>query len=233
MHTLLQTAAVAALLATVPASAFAASKTFEVEPFTAIEISSGIDARVTTGGTLSVVGEAPDEGQLSELKVEVSGGKLRAFVDWNLLGFLMPDKTLKLTVTVPELNSVSADSGADVVVTGVTGTVVTLGASSGANLSVTGATGKQYEIGSSSGAGLAVEGTCESAAIEASSGATLRADELLCQTIRAEASSGATADVFASAGAKLEASSGATLNVAGKPASVEQDASSGGSVNIR
>jgi hypothetical protein len=233
MHTLINAAAAAALLAALPATAFAASKTFNVEPFTAIEISSGIDAKVTTGGTLSVVGEAPDDGQLNELKVEVSGGKLRAFVDWNLLGFLMPEKTLKLTITVPELHAANADSGASVEVAGVSGDVVSLGASSGANLSVTGAAGTRYEIESSSGAGLTVEGACETAMLEASSGANLGADKLLCQSVTAEASSGASADVFASARAKLEASSGANLDLAGKPASIEQDASSGASINIR
>lgn len=228
----------AALLAMGPASALAASKTFDVEPFTAIEITSGLDAVVTVGGTLSVVAESPRQEELDELRIEVRNGRLRASTDgedWGLLEFLFEagNRETRITITVPELTAAEASAGSDVDVSGMSGDEVVLNASSGADLNVTAASGTRFELNASSGSDLTVEGTCKSADVNASSGSDLDAERLLCEDVAVNASSGSGARVHASASVDAEASSGASVSVSGKPAEVEQEASSGGDIDLR
>jgi hypothetical protein len=237
MHVVAKAAVAAVLCLAAPATAFAASKTFDVGPFTAIEISSGIDAIVTVGGaTQSVVAESPNQEELDELIVEVVDGKLHARTDWDffdLFNWAAGDRQTKVTITVPALTEANANSGADINVTGISGDQVRLESSSGADLDASGVTAKTYILNASSGADLTVSGTCESADIDSSSGSDLRADKLLCADVSAKASSGSSADVYATASLKADVSSGATVGVYGKPAKVEDEVSSGGDLELR
>ena len=103
MQLLVRAAMSAIFLVAAGGGALAASKTFEVGPFTEIEISSGINATVTVGGTQSVVAESPRQQELDELIVEVSGGKLRAYTDWNLFDLFDwgMDPRTTITISVP------------------------------------------------------------------------------------------------------------------------------------
>jgi hypothetical protein len=233
---LLLGAAVATVLLGTSGAALAASKTFELEPFTSVEIGSGINAVVTVGGAQSVVAESPNQSEIDELIVEVRDGKLRATTDWDifdLFDWAGGDRATKIVISVPALTGVAANSGSDVDVTGLSGENVELNSSSGADLDVTGVTGKAFDLNVSSGADLHVDGTCESAKVNASSGSDLRAEKLLCQTVDANASSGSSADVYATGSLRANVSSGASLNVYGKPATVEDEVSSGGDVELR
>jgi hypothetical protein len=235
---LLAKAAVAAVLClAAPATALAASKTFDVEPFTAIEISSGIDAIVTVGGaTQSVVAESPKQEELDELIVEVRDGKFHAHTDrdfFDLFDWAESDRQTRITITVPALTAAEANSGADIDVSGISGDSVRLASSSGADLEATAVSGKSFDLNSSSGADLTVAGTCESARVDVSSGSDLHADKLLCADVEANASSGSDAEVYASASIRANVSSGASIDVYGKPATVEDEVSSGGEVRLR
>ncbi len=229
--------ALAAIVASMPFAVLGAEKTFDLPTFTGIEISSGIDAvvTVTPGATQSVVVTSPHQEEIDELKVEVTGGTLKAYTDFNLFDlfdFVQGDRQTVVTITVPALASASANSGSDIALSGIGGDVVTLNSSSGSDLTVTGATGKSYDIDSSSGSDLSVEGTCESARINSSSGSNVRADKLLCLNVDANASSGSDADVYASESVKAEASSGSDLTVYGKPKQTEINSSSGADIHI-
>ena len=236
MHLLAGAAMAAVFFVATGSLALAASKTFDVAPFSEIEISSGINAVVTVGGAQSVVAESPRQEELDELIVEVSGGKLRAYTDWNLLDLFdwgPGDRQTTITISVPSLSAADANSGADIDVSGIAGNMVRLNSTSGADLVARDMAATDYDLSVSSGADLTVEGTCESAKADASSGADLRADKLLCADVDATASSGASADVYASASLKANASSGASIDVYGKPATVDDEASSGGDINLR
>jgi hypothetical protein len=231
-------AAIAAVLCLAgSAGALAASKTFDVGPFTAIEISSGINAIVTVGGTTqSVVAESPNQQELDELIVEVNGGKLHAHTDWDffdLFDWAAGDSQTTITIVVPALTAAEANSGADVAVSGISADSVQLASSSGAGLEAIAVSGKSFDLNASSGANLSVSGTCERAHVNASSGSDLRAEKLLCADVDANASSGADAEVYASASLRANASSGASIDVYGKPATVEDEVSSGGDVRLR
>lgn len=238
MQILSMTAAAVLITLAVPGVALAASKTYEPGTFTELRISSGVDAKVTVGGTIqSVVAESPRQEELDELIVEVTDGKLHVHRDWDFFDLFNfgPGDNLQtvVTISVPALVNVESSSGADVQVTGLTGDRLELQSSSGADLRVTGAAGREFELDSSSGSDLEVDGTCERASANSSSGSDLRADKLLCAEIDVDASSGSSAQVYASATLRAEASSGANVDVYGKPKTVDQETSSGGDVELR
>jgi hypothetical protein len=137
-----------------------------------------------------------------------------------------------ITISVPALSAATADSGADVDVTGMSGDGVTLNTSSGARIVARAAAGRSYDLNASSGSNLSVEGTCQSARVVVSSGANVRADRLLCTDVDANASSGADANLYASGSFKGEASSGSDIKVYGNPANQQVNTSSGADINI-
>jgi hypothetical protein len=108
--------------------------------------------------------------------------------------------------------------------------VESLSASSGADLVVTGVNGGDIELDSSSGADLRVSGQCASFTAGASSGADLHAQELRCESGSVDASSGADARVFASGRLNVEASSGGGVIAYGNPGIGNISLSSGGSL---
>jgi hypothetical protein len=213
--------------------ALGASKTYELEAFSAVEISSGINAKIEVGPAQSIRAESPRQRDLDDLVVEVRDGRLRAYSDWNLLDlFNFGDRRVEMSITVPALDDAETTSGAGIDVTGMSGETVALKSTSGARIDAAGVAGKTFRIEVTSGARIGVEGACGSADVEVTSGATLRADRLECADVQVDASSGANASVFASSSVKADASSGASIDVRGKPASVEIDESSGGDVDI-
>lgn len=235
MHRLVGAAALAALIAVLPTAATAESRTYDVDSFTEIEISSGIDATIAIGETQSVEAEATDAVRLDELIVEVSNGRLHARFDWDVLDlFSFGDAgRVRVTVTVPAIEAIESNSGADVVATGITGDRLDLASSSGADLEARDIAVETVVLESSSGADLDVSGTCTSARAETSSGANIDARDLVCETVEVEASSGADAAVHATQSVRAEASSGGNIDIHGAPAEVRTDESSGGDVTLR
>lgn len=233
MHGSMRTAvAAAALLLAAPA--YAETRTIELPAFTAIDVSSGINATISVGGTQSIEAEAKDAKLLDELQVRVEDGVLKAYIDWNLFDLFSfgPAREINVRIVAPTVTSVEASAGADVDAAGVSGDSLEFNVSSGADLSLTGVAGKSVSLNASSGADLRVEGSCETGEIDASSGSDIRADELLCAIIDVNASSGSDIEVFAGKAVKANASSGSEIDVHGNPASVENEESSGGDINI-
>lgn len=234
MHGITKLAAASAALLLLAAPALAETRTIELPAFTALDISSGIDAVVTVGGTQSITAEATDKRLLDDLKLKVEGNTLKAYYDWSffdLFAFGNRDQ-IKLTIVAPALTKVEASAGSDVEATGVTGDALEFNSSSGADLSLKAVAGKSIDLNASSGAGLEIEGTCETGTANASSGSDLEADDLLCVTMDANASSGSDLDAYASKSVKANASSGSDLTIHGNPAEVEQESSSGSDVKI-
>lgn len=234
MHGITKLAAASAALLLLAAPALAETRTIELPAFTALDVSSGIDAVVTVGGTQSITAEATDKRLLDDLKLKVEGNTLKAYYDWSffdLFAFGNRDQ-IKLTIAVPALTKVEASAGSDVEATGVTGDALEFNSSSGADLSLKAVAGKSIDLNASSGAGLEIEGTCETGTANASSGSDLEADDLLCVTMDANASSGSDLDAYASKSVKANASSGSDLTIHGNPAEVEQESSSGSDVKI-
>lgn len=222
-----------ALAMAIPGAGLAADRTYDLPLFTAIDISAGVDAVVTVGGSQSVAATAADDAILRELRVEVRDGTLKVWRDWDILDlFEIGPKDTSMTITAPSLTGAEASAGADVAVSGLTGERVLLEASSGADLKATDMQATTVEIDVSSGADLSANGTCTRVDIDVSSGARAEVDDLACTDAKVEASSGANVTLRASGSLRAEASSGADIRVRGKPANSRVEESSGGKVTI-
>jgi hypothetical protein len=234
MHGIVKLAAASAALLLLAAPALAETRTIELPAFTALDVSSGIDAVVSIGATQSITAEAKDKRLLDDLQLKVDGNTLKAYYDWSFFDiFTFGNRDqIKLTITVPALEKIEASAGSDVVAAGVSGDALEFGASSGADLSLSGVVGKSIDLDASSGAGLKIEGTCETGKANASSGSDLDAEDLLCATMDANASSGSDLEVYASKSIKANASSGSDLSIYGNPAEVDQESSSGSDIKI-
>jgi hypothetical protein len=234
MHGIVKLAAASAALLLLAAPALAETRTIDLPAFTGLDISSGIDAIVTVGGTQSITVEAKDKRLLDDLQLKVEGNTLKAYYDWSFFDiFTFGDRDqIKLTITAPALSKVEASAGADVEATGVTGDALTFRASSGSDLKLRGVAGKSIDLGASSGAGLDIDGTCVDGKADSSSGSDLDAEKLLCETMDANSSSGSDLDVYASKSAKANASSGSDLTIHGNPAEVDQESSSGSDITL-
>lgn len=222
-----------ALAIAIPGVGLAADRTYDLPPFTAIDISAGVDAVVTVGGSQSVAATARDHSSLDELRVEVRDGTLKVWRDWDILDlFEFGRDETKMTISAPTLTGAESSAGADVAVSGLSGETVWLEASSGADLKATDMQATNVEIDVSSGADLSANGTCTSLDVEISSGAHAEIADLACTDAEVEASSGAGVTLRASGSLRAEASSGADITVKGKPKTSNVEESSGGEVTI-
>jgi hypothetical protein len=224
--------ALAALIALVnPAQA--EMRTLDLGAFTEIDIGNGIEAEITVGGEQSITAEGLDPTDLESLRTEVRDGKLWAWLDWNIFDlFNLEGRQTRLTITVPALTSVGANTGSEVKVTGVAGDAVYIGASKGAIIEAVAVAGKKFVIEAYEGAEVSVSGTCESATMNASAGAELDAQGLQCESAFVSGDSGASLKIFASASLTAHAEAGSSIEVHGAPATVEEHESSGGSIDI-
>jgi hypothetical protein len=220
------------LLAATPG--LSADRTYDLPPFTAIDISSGVDAMVTVGGTQSISATARNAADLDDLTVEVVDGTLKVGRDWDILDIFeaFSDRDIRFTIAAPSLISAVASSGADVDVSGLSGDSVRIEASSGADLKSTDMRATSITVEISSGSDLEANGTCTTLDVRISSGADADLDELVCTDVTIDASSGSDASVHASGSLKASASSGAEIAVHGKPATTDIQESSGGGVDL-
>jgi hypothetical protein len=226
-------AATAALCLAVPGVALADTRIIDARDFTGVDVSSGIRATVTIGQAFSVTAESGRADDLSELRIGVHDGMLRAGYDWNIFQlFDFPGRDLKLTITMPSLDRVDASSGSSLVATGGTAQSFAIDASSGAAVTITGATSQTYALDSSSGAGITISGSCNTATADASSGSNVEARELDCAEASADTSSGAHVSITAHSSIAIDASSGSGVTVYGKPAVKSLDTNSGASVSF-
>lgn len=231
MHATITAAAFAAALLASPA--LAETRTIELPEFTAIDISSGIDAKVTIGAQ-SVTAEARNAADLDELKLVVENGVLRAYTEWSVFDIfdLGIDRDLKLTISAPSLTGVAASAGADVDAAGLAGDDLKFTATAGSDLSLTAVAGKTITLEASAGADLKIEGSCETGTIKADAGADLDAAALKCADVTVNGSAGSDLDVFASNSIKADAFAGSDITVSGNPKTVTQNASAGGEIEI-
>lgn len=228
MRTFTATALVALLAA---APAMAETRTFDMDAFDGIKVSSGLDLTFEVGPAQSVTVDHNGD-DWDRFEIDVSGGVLElgrrsnGIMNWGRRpGF-------KVTVTAPNIHTLKVSSGADAEGSGMSGEQVVISVSSGSDATVTGIQAGSVELSSSSGADLSASGTCDSLEASSSSGSDIEAGDLICRFVEADASSGSDIEVHATESLEAEASSGADIEVSGSPVSVSVEKSSGGSVDV-
>ena len=213
------------------AAANAETKTFDVDGFDKIQVSSGLDVYFEAGEDTSVSAEQRD-GNWDDLEVSVRGDTLvlkrprRSGFSWGRR------PSYSITVSAPIVSELSVHAGSDVEGKGMSGETVIISTSSGSEAEVEDIEAENVELEASSGSDLTVSGTCLNVEAKSSSGADIEADELICETAKASASSGSDIELFASVRLVASASSGADIDVEGSPTDVNVEKSSGGSVDV-
>lgn len=188
-------------------------QSFDVEDFSRVAASQGVEVNVIMGATARVIASADTEKDLERLEIEVDDGELRIRRGyWSSSIWNWGESYGKVSV--------------DVVATELAG----LSSSSGARVTAVDITCSELSLDASSGSRLAVSGGCSEVDVDASSGAAIDARDLEAEVVTVDASSGANIDVFASTDFQGDASSGANVDVYGTPQVFESDTSSGGRI---
>ncbi len=199
-----------------------------ISGFDKISVSTGIELILTQDNLEKVVVEV-DENILEILKTEVEGGKLKIYLEEGV----SHTKTMKVYVTVKQLNSITASSGSEVkTVNKINAENLTVSSSSGSEVTME-VNCSMVTADSSSGSELTVSGTSMAIKAESSSGSELNASQLVAEKGEASASSGSNLDVHVTKEIKAHASSGSDITVTGNPGSRDSDSSSGGSIRFK
>jgi hypothetical protein len=224
-------AASAVALAAVPA--VASPLPIELDPFNRASISSAIEATIIIGSEQSVDVEVNDPAVLDELRAEVVNGQLRVWRDRGLIGFaIFRDDMLKLTVTVPTLDAIAAESAADVVIIGAHGDDLAIAAESSATIVLSDLAVGSLRVDAESAADIELSGTCDKAVVRIQSSARLDAGRLKCADVDAIASSSSTARLSGSRNVEATASSSARIELVGRPTGLFADVNSSGDIDI-
>jgi hypothetical protein len=222
------------LLSTGAAFAQTAPQVRSVASFHAVEVSNGIELRLTPGTTQRVEASADEADQLARLKTEVRDGVLKISYDRELTESMGFSKTrhLRVDVTATSLTALHASSGAKAEVLGAFTTQnldveVSSGATLRANFSST-----DLRAQVSSGGVATLAGTAQRLDVGASSGGVFKGGELTARACDANASSGGNVAVAVQETLTANASSGGDVRYSGSPR-VSKHTSSGGSVKQR
>jgi hypothetical protein len=227
--------ALTALVLALPATALAASKTYDVGAFEEVAVSGGMDVVITVGPTRSVVASTK-AGNFDDLRIEVDGRVLkisRPARSW-FTGWFSERPKYQIQVVTPVMRSLAASSGSDVTVKGGLEGDFSVSASSGSEVDVAQVRGGNVKASASSGSELDIAGTCASFEARSSSGSDLDAGGLRCENVKVHASSGSDLSIAATKGVTGEASSGSDVRVRGGQAlAVQVKTSSGAGIEVR
>ena len=196
-----------------------------VPSFDAVSVSGGIETEISVGPQKIVV-EA-DDNLVKFVKTEVVDGKLKISTGIKSLR----DAHIKVFVTAPSIDELSASAGAEIKVNDVLESPdkVHFTSSSAAEIESK-VDAPNVEVDASSGAKIKISGRTRNLAVESTSGAEVEAFGLMAETTEARSSSGGQAEVFASVTLSASASSGGEVKYRdGGKASISQ--SSGGTVS--
>ncbi|QIA06730.1 head GIN domain-containing protein [Draconibacterium halophilum] len=197
----------------------------DLEDFTEINVSRGMNVYVTMGSDYKVVVEA-DENLHNSIVTELHGEELRI----KAIDKIRKAKSKKVFVTLPKLEATKASSGSNVFSENILNVRdIDLSASSGANLRFS-LDADDVTAQTSSGSNIFLDGNANSINAQASSGSNLKAGDLKAKTAKAKASSGANIWLNTKNKIQASASSGGNVFYNGNPKNTEISKSSGGNV---
>lgn len=196
--------------------------------FDNVSASGNIDVIVQQGPQQSVIVEA-DKNIQEHIKTELKDGELKITSDVNIRNA----SKKKITVTLPNVQRISAAIGASVINKGILKTdSLTLESDTGSNLKASIHT-RNAKCETASGGFIEVLGVSEGVEANASSGSTLNAEKLKVVNARAHASSGASVTVNPTANLSADASSGGKVFYIKAPSQITKKASGGGDVSLK
>ena len=198
------------------------------EEFTKIQVSTGLDLYITQGDTKKIILEA-DENLHEFINTEIKDGILKIYSEKNIWNA----EARKIHVTIPNLELVSAVSGANVY------TENTLNVDSINVICTTGAVIKMslnansVQSSATTGSDIELMGNANQHTSSATTGASIDAYKLLSKNTSANVTSGAEINVYASETIDAVATSGGDIDFKGNPKKVNKQSSSGGSISAK
>lgn len=203
-------------------------ETRNIDSFTGVKASAGINVYLFQGDEEKVVVEA-DENLMDCVVTKVEGNVLRCYLNCNVVS----SSKLNVYVNFKSINKIDASSGSDVYGETIIKTdFLDLGSSSGADLKVEVEAGN-VECNVSSGADALIKGKADHFDGGASSGGNINAKDLTVKTCDASASSAGNISITVTENIDADASSGGNINYYGNPKSESTNESSGGDVSRR
>jgi len=194
-------------------------------PFTAIEVSRGLELEVEQSSEKSITVIA-DKNLQQHISTEINNGVLSITSDVNI-----DDATSKkIVVKLPAITSLQASSAAVIIGKNtIKANDIGLSTSSAGEMKIS-LEAENVSAESSSGSSMRLKGKTLKLDTNSSSGSTISAEELLANDVICEASSGSVIDVHPLVSLKAGASSGGNVSYHNEPKTISKETSSGGNV---
>ncbi|HLP73750.1 MAG TPA: head GIN domain-containing protein [Bacteroidales bacterium] len=204
------------------------SKDRNVESFTGLKVSSGIDVYLTQGNKTSVTVEA-DENLHEYIKTEVRNGILNVYSDVSI----RDAERKRAYVTMKEINSLRTSSAGDIIgETPVKAGKLELSASSAGDIKLE-VTADEIHLDISSSGDITLNGNAAMLEADLSSAGDLNAYDLQVKEADISVSSAGDADIHVTDKITARASSAGDINYRGNPRYVDAHASSAGGIHRR
>lgn len=204
------------------------SKDRNVESFTGLKVSSGIDVYLTQGSKTSVALEA-DENLHEYIVTEVRNGILNIYTEANI----RDAERKRAYVTMKEINSIRTTSAGDVVgETPIKSDRLELSATSAGNINLE-VTANEIHIDISSSGDITLNGQTGTLEADLSSAGDLKAYNLQSKEADISVSSAGSADINVTDKITARASSAGDINYRGNPKYVDAHSSSAGGIHRR
>jgi hypothetical protein len=218
-----------ALLVSTPvfAQGAAAGQT-DVPDFRGVAVGHGIRAEVKPGAK-SVRLEG-DKDDVARVKLEVKDGVLTTQVEKSSWFFSRGPKNVRLYVTNPRVESVSASGGAHVEAEATRSDTFAAAASGGAELDIRGVDTKKLEVAASGGSEVELQGRTGEMEIRGSGGSVIEAEQVQAESLDVSASGGTRVEAAPERSLTGSLSGGSTVKAARKPQSVQVNSSGGSQV---
>jgi hypothetical protein len=200
-------------------------ETRELDEFSKISVSRGMNVYISQGTTSKVVVKA-DENLLKVIDTYVDDGTLKV----TALKGIRNATSNKVYVTVTDLENIKSSSGSNVFSEDSLKTGnLEIKSTAGSNVRLSLETG-ELTISASAGSNIFLNGKAKSVNIKASSGSNIKAGDLHSENCDARVSSGANIWIKVQNELTAKASSGGNLFYSGEPNPLRVTKSSGGNV---
>jgi hypothetical protein len=198
------------------------------ESFTEIKVSNGLELHLYQGSKNKIIVDA-DENLQDIIITEVNNGVLEIYSEKSI----WRAKSKKIFVTIKNLESVTATSGADVYAKETLKVDdIRVSSTSGADINIS-VDANTVETSSTSGSDIEISGVSNKHISSATSGASIDAYDLHSKNVIVKVTSGADINVYASESLDAKATSGGDIDFKGNPKNVNKKSSSGGDISAK
>lgn len=205
------------------------SETRNVDNFSAIAVSDGVDVFIKQGPTHEVVVKT-SKSQMDKIITEVSGDNLRIKMKKGNNWSWRNNTSIKVYVTMPDLKAISASGGSDVTAEDLNLDNLDISTSGGADVDLSLEVG-ELKISCSGGADVALEGKARDMKVSLSGGSDLNAQKLVANSCKISTSGGADANINVTGDLEMVASGASDINYRGNPNVISSKSS--GAADIR